>query len=230
MGIKKSVRGIPIIGNMAAYLYSRLPRRYPGSQLYWEQRYMSGGDSGAGSKGRLARFKADVVNTFVRENSVESIIEFGCGDGSQLNLSAYPKYIGLDVSITAIKLSKAKFAHDKSKSFFLYDSLCFVDNNNIFQADLTLSLDVIYHLIEDNIFHEYMKALFRSSTRYVIIYSSNWDARQSFHQKPRQFTEWIKQYAWDWQLAQKIDNIYAYESSNPLDTSHSDFYIYRKVT
>lgn len=42
-------------------------------------------------------------------------------------------------------------------------------------ADLTLSLDVIYHLIEDNVFFTYMDRLFDSSTKFVIIYSLNTD-------------------------------------------------------
>jgi hypothetical protein len=32
----------------------------------------------------LAEFKARAVNDFVRENSVKSIVEYGCGDGNQL--------------------------------------------------------------------------------------------------------------------------------------------------
>jgi len=97
------------------------------------------------------------------------VIDFGCGDGNQLSLANYSKYIGFDVSPTAIKVCKKRFAHDNSKSFFLYGSLCFVDNHNIFQADLTLSLDVIYHLIEDDLFNDYMISLFSSSKRFVII-------------------------------------------------------------
>src|SRR3989339_1402077 len=70
----------------------------PGTISFWEARYRSGGDSGLGSFGRLAQFKADVLNDFVRQAGIASIIEFGCGDGNQLRLAAYPSYVGLDVS------------------------------------------------------------------------------------------------------------------------------------
>lgn len=75
--------------------------RFGGSREYWEARYSQDGDSGSGSIGRLARFKAEFLNSFVLEHDVGSVIEFGCGDGRQLQLAEYPRYIGLDVSRVA---------------------------------------------------------------------------------------------------------------------------------
>ena len=73
-------------------------RPFPGSAPYWEQSYRKGGNSGAGSYGRLARFKADYLNGFIAQRRFQSILEFGCSDGAQLQLSAYPSYVGVDVS------------------------------------------------------------------------------------------------------------------------------------
>ena len=39
------------------------------SKNYWEKRYLKGGDSGDGSYGKLAEFKAKIMNRFVKENS-----------------------------------------------------------------------------------------------------------------------------------------------------------------
>ena len=47
---------------------------------------------------RLAAFKAEVPNDFVRARGIDSVIEFGCGDGAQLALAEYPAYVGIDVS------------------------------------------------------------------------------------------------------------------------------------
>src|ERR1700692_4583832 len=91
------------------------------SARYWEGRYSQGGNSGEGSYGRLAEFKASVLNTFIREHKIQSVIEFGCGDGNQLTLASYPQYIGLDVSRTVIMKCITKFKSDNTKSFFLYD-------------------------------------------------------------------------------------------------------------
>lgn len=86
-------------------LLNRIWRRlkFTNSKSYWESRYQKGGNSGFGSYGRLAKFKAEVLNDFVAKNSIQSVMEFGCGDGNQLKLAVYPKYIGLDVSPKAIK-------------------------------------------------------------------------------------------------------------------------------
>ncbi len=224
--IAKKIINIPFFYKCVKRLYFL---NFPGSQIYWELRYKNGKTSGAGSYNRLARFKADILNLFVKENNIKSVIDFGCGDGNQLSLSNYPMYIGFDVSHTAIRICKERFAGDKSKSFFLYDSLCFVDNHNIFQADLTISLDVIYHLIEDDVFNEYMKSLFSSSKKFVIIYSSNYNKNQTYHEKDREFTRWIELNAPNWKLLKKIDNEYPYDPSGLDNTSKADFYIFKKL-
>ncbi len=90
---------------------------FSGSAEYWELRYASGGSSGQGSYGRLAEFKAEVINNFVMERGVHSVIEFGCGDGNQLQLAKYPVYVGLDVSEKAVAMCKEKFNNDTSKLF-----------------------------------------------------------------------------------------------------------------
>src|SRR5947207_1460070 len=172
------------------------PTNFSGSASYWEQRYRGGGDSGAGSYGRLADFKAEILNRFVAAHAVESVIEFGCGDGNQLSLARYPKYIGMDVSASAIQMCKKRFVEDLSKSFFLYHPDCFVDRQGIFASDLSLSLDVIYHLVEDRIFDTYMRHLFGAGRRFVAVYSTNEDSStDDAHVKHRQFTRWVEQNA-----------------------------------
>ena len=86
------------------------------SKRYWENRYLSGGNSGDGSYGKYAEFKAKVLNDFVKENQIKEVIEFGCGDGNQLSLAKYPKYTGIDVSGKAIDLCITKHKNDPKKS------------------------------------------------------------------------------------------------------------------
>lgn len=199
---------------------------FPGSGNYWEERYRQGGTSGSGSYNRLALFKAEVLNDFVAKNSIGSVIEFGCGDGNQLKLAAYPNYIGLDVSKKAIQMCTQTFAEDTTKSFFLYDPFAFTDNGKLFQVDLALSLDVIYHLIEDEVFETYMKHLFQSAKRYVVIYSSDFDGTQRFHERDRKFTKWVEKNILNWQLRDVIKNKFPEDKTNPEETSKADFFIY----
>ncbi|MGD9858413.1 MAG: hypothetical protein AB7U20_26025 [Planctomycetaceae bacterium] len=66
---------------------SPLRRKFTGSSDYWVRRYRKGRNSGGGSYGRLAEFKAQVLNDLVREHRIQTVIEFGCGDGNQLALA-----------------------------------------------------------------------------------------------------------------------------------------------
>src|SRR5262245_15823168 len=109
VSVKDFVMRIPILRDIARKAYRRLPevsqplRRFPGSGRYWEDRYGTEGNSGVGSYGKFAAFKAEVINVFVAARGVQSVIELGCGDGNQLKLAQYPKYTGYDVSETAVR-------------------------------------------------------------------------------------------------------------------------------
>lgn len=192
---------------------------------YWENRYREGRDSGAGSYNRLAQFKAETINRFVAESGVQSVIEFGCGDGSQLRLAVYPMYIGVDVSPTVIASTKRAFEGDCTKSFILVSEV-----GPEHYSDLSMSLDVIYHLVEDDVFERYMNQLFECARRYVVIYSSN-DNRQSdsSHVRHRCFTEWISKNRSDFTQIGFVRNAYP-ETAKDLDnTSFADFYFFAKV-
>ena len=186
---------------------------------YWDRRYQQGGTSGGGSVGRLARFKAEVINRFVRENDVRSVIELGSGDGTQLELAEYPRYIGVDVSKTVVEATREKFRDDPTKQF--HTALPAGTT-----ADLTLSLDVIYHLVEDAVFERYMTDLFDAATRFVIIYASNKDECGAVHVRHRKFTDWIERNRPEARLLQTIANRYPEDPADPVETSFADFYIF----
>jgi SAM-dependent methyltransferase len=176
--LKESIKHILMVGPCARELGRTVRRlRYRFIQFrsatYWEARYASGGVSGPGSEGHLAKFKAKVLNDFVGRHAIKSVIELGCGDGNQLSLSEYPQYVGIDVSPTAIIRCQELFQHDKSKRFLVSRENC---AQNPEPAELALSLDVIFHLVEDNVYEQYMRSLFDAATRFVIIYSDNQEA------------------------------------------------------
>jgi SAM-dependent methyltransferase len=199
---------------------------FPGSKEYWERRYAAGANSGAGSYSHLAEFKAAVINSFVAAHNVNSVIEFGCGDGNQLRLAEYPSYFGLDVSKTAIEKCRELFKSDNHKSFALLSD--YAREN----AELALSLDVIYHLVEDHVFEQYMRTLFEASSRYVIIYSSNTEGHDdigvSAHVRHRKFTGWIEKTYPQWKLLEHVPNQYPYEPESGSG-SFADFFIFEST-
>lgn len=178
---------------------------FPGSAAYWDRRYRRGRTSGAGSYGENAQFKADFLNAFVREHDVRRVVELGCGDGAQLSLAKYPDYVGVDVAPTAVELCRSRFAGAPGRRFF------YASERAAWRLargyDAALSLDVVYHLVEDDVFLQYMDDLFEIGDRFVVVYSWNeeaphgWEAA-SPHLRRRRFTDWVETRAPNWRLIQ----------------------------
>ena len=163
------------------------------SAEYWKKRYAAGGNSGGGSYGALADFKAQSLNCFIQENSVNSIVEYGSGDGNQLGLIKVANYLGLDVSPDAIKRTNDNYATDPSKRFQLYDPDTFKTTPNE-QADMSISMDVILHLTEDARYEKYMGYLFKSGIRFIGIFNTATDKqleKMALHNRYRDHRNWI---------------------------------------
>jgi SAM-dependent methyltransferase len=151
-------------------------------------------------------------------------LDLGCGDGNQLSLLNIPSYIGFDVSKTAIEICKLKYRNDLSKKFFLYKKNNYQKYASEFKPDLILSLDVIYHLVEDNIFDEYIINLFNYALKYILIFSTDYDMiNEAIHHRDRNFSNVILSKFPNWELVEKI--------YNPLkgELSSADFYFYQKI-
>lgn len=222
--LMKALTFLPGFKNVLALYQKYSPgKSFISSASYWEERYLSGGNSGPGSYGKLAQFKAEVINEFVASENVSTVIEFGCGDGNQLLLANYPHYIGVDISLTAIAKCRQLFSMDKSKSFIVASRYAGE------RADLAMSLDVIFHLVEDAIFADYMNTMFAAAVKYVIIYSSNFDGeglRSAYHVRHRKFTDWIEANYPSFKLTRIIKNRFPFQG-NESKESFADFYIYK---
>jgi cyclopropane fatty-acyl-phospholipid synthase-like methyltransferase len=219
--VKELVRPLPGVRRMSLF---RQQLAFRGSSQFWERHYARGETSGAGSYGHAAQAKAEFLNAFVHQNTIQSVVEFGCGDGNQLSLAEYPRYVGLDVSRTAIGLCRRRFAADLTKSFFLYDGTCFTDHGRVFAADLAISLDVIYHLIEDQIFETYMTHLFDAGQRSIVIYSTNSEVGDDApHVRHRIFTTWVERNCPQWELTEVT------RGPNEESAGRADFFTYKRV-
>lgn len=224
--MRRVIRRIPVLGSAARRVYRRLfrPAPFTSSAEYWRVRYASGDDSGAGSYAKFGAFKAQVLNAFVRDHDIIRVIEFGCGDGNQLSLASYRSYCGVDISEDAIRLCRTRFEGDSTKTFVR------TEDYRGERAELALSLDVIYHLIEDDVFGAYMIRLFDAAERYVIIYSSDTEERgddRDAHVRHRRFSRWITDHRPEWTRVDHIPNRYPY-TGDPLTGTFSEFHIYAK--
>lgn len=194
------------------------------SEVYWEKRYKTGGDSGSGAYGRLAKFKSNQINDFLEKNKINDIVELGCGDGANLKLYNFKNYTGFDVSKTIIKSNKKRF----KKKNYQFDLIKNLDESK--KYDLALSLDVLYHLTEEKIFEKYLNSLFNISSKYVIIYSSNFESFDylNAHVRHRKFENKVPK---SFELIDHIPNIFKSKAIHDQSGENSvcDFFIYKRI-
>lgn len=188
---------------------------------YWEARYRSGGNSGAGSRGRLAAYKAGFINGLIEANSVRRVTDFGCGDGHLLSMLRVAEYTGLDVSAAALARCAERFPR--------HAFLPFARAGEASPADLCLSVDVIFHLVEDDVFAAYIAALFAGAERLVLIYASNADQDwPAPHVRHRRFTRHLAERHPAWRLCAHLPNPFPYDPAAPDETSFADFFVYAR--
>ncbi|MGG6895858.1 FkbM family methyltransferase [Rhizobium sp. BR 315] len=196
------------------------------SAKYWEHRYLAGGNSGAGSYNRSAEYKALILNAFVAEKQLGHVGELGSGDGNQLRYLNFENYTGFDVSRTAIDLCRSIHGSRPGCTFVWLGEPQLEMSRYNEAFELTLSLDVIFHLIEEDVYRAYIERLFAMSRRYVIVYASNHDGPDrhgAIHVRNRRFTDDVARWLPEWKLLKHVDNPY----KHPL-ISEADFFVFGK--
>lgn len=196
------------------------------SDAYWEKRYADKGNSGDGSYGKLANFKAEIINGIIKDYRIKSVLDYGVGDGNQystLNLDNIT-YYGIDVSSTAISICKNMFP-DKSNCFMSVNE--YKETNTT--CELSMSCDVLYHLIDEDLYHSYLKNLFEFSNKYILIYARNQTKKHADHVYFREFNDYFVN-TYKCTLIKKFPNRYPQKilGLDNSTTSPSDFYLYLK--
>ena len=172
------------------------------SKQFWEDRYSQGGNSGGGSYGNSATLKATIINDIIKRYKIKSINDHGHGDGNNIALlEGYDQYTGYDVSKTARDICIHKFKDHTAKRFISRETM-------FKKADLALSLDVLYHLVEEKVYTSYLKKLFSKCT-YVLIYAQDFDGDVSLHCRSRKFTTYIEETFPDYKLIETINGYHS---------------------
>lgn len=174
---------------------------------YWNDRYYNGGHSGSGSKGNLLKWKAEIINAFIEEKEIKTVVDLGCGDG---NLSQLLKgtYHGVDISTIAIKIAKGK---RKGKYYTTPPDEVF---------DLAISADVIFHITDKQALKEHLSYL--KKHKYFIIYSPKEIETKVDHVR-----------SWDWLKMLRRKPLRTIKQKYPVSQfgtsrgSYSEFYIYK---
>lgn len=183
------------------------------SKQYWETRYKQNGTSGLGSYNTAAAIKANYINSVITKYEIKTINDFGHGDGNQIGLlTGFENYTGYDVSKTIRNKCIEKYKEQPQYSFIS-------DYEKFIPCDLVMSLDVIYHIIEEDIYINYINNLFTLG-KYVLIYAVDKNETPSEHVKFREFTGYISMHFQDFTLIEtapgyhKDVNFFLYKKNN----------------
>jgi len=186
---------------------------------YWENRYKSGQNSGDGSYGESAKYKANVINDYINKLSIKTIGDYGCGDGNQINLlSGFELYHGYDISDFIIDSNTVRFVN--KNNMFFYKNII-----DLPECDLNISLDVLYHICPISEYTTYLTSLFDKSKKYVLIYSTNRDedfelTDENDYAYHRKFKEWVENNISGFELIEMLEN--------PLSDA-INFYLYKRI-
>jgi hypothetical protein len=131
----------------------------------------------------------------------------------------------MDVSPTVIQRCIRQFGSDSTKSFIAFRDDAFLDRAAALKCEMAMSLDVVFHLVEDDVFDRYMSRLFGSASRYVVVYATNEEIPDAApHVRHRNFTGWVAHHHPDWFLVEHVVRAGKEAVSEP------DFFVFEPVT
>lgn len=170
------------------------------AQEYWEGRYASGKTSGAGSRGLVAKQRADFINEFIQEHDIKSVVDWGVGDGYLLELLSLKndQYLGVDLSATAIGINMLRFGR--------YQWLKWNPLRSPYvtvEAEMALSIDVIFHLVSDHDYAAYMEALSASATRFLLVCSPDEEADPEISGEHILWRKWTPYIRTTWEMIEE---------------------------
>lgn len=113
---------------------------------FWDERYRTGLSSGKGSVGDYRKWKWNLIEKYVNIKD-KCILDVGCGDLQFLKRKKFKDYFGIDISPTIIARNKKRH---RKLSFAVLDATW--HDLVIFQRDVVLCMDVLFHIMDDERF------------------------------------------------------------------------------
>ncbi len=145
---------------------------------FWNDRYLAGISSGKGSVGAYRDWKWAIIEQYI--GSIDNVVDVGCGDLSFWDGRGCTNYQGIDISKHIISLNK----HLKPAwQFFVHGADKY--NHNV-KGDIVLCLDLLFHILNDNIFRDILTNVCYYSREWIFIFTWQinifymWKVRKSF--------------------------------------------------
>ncbi len=165
---------------------------------------------------RLARYRTNFLNRFIRQNDTADLIQFGCADGKLPQRLKVGAYLGVDAAPEVLAQCRHAGRNDPSRQFLTAKNLPARAT-----ADLALSVEAIHRLVAETEFNAHFRGLFDTARRHVIIHGSDgwpgWAGAAS-----RRFTAHVQRYFPAWRLAAHIPSPF------PPTAAAGDFFVYAR--
>lgn len=185
------------------------------TRRYWNRRYQRGSGSSFEPHEGVINFETGLINEFIKKHEIKSVLDMGCGDGSVFQrLRNLPIYHGMDISSIIIARMQQKYEKDDSRMFFEPHTM------PDYYYDLVISIDTIYHLVNDHEYIDYLEKLEKKCKNYLIISSTNYNAYYGGgYIRHRAFLKDIKDLGF--KLLKKVDS--------PFDTDQCGYFVFEKL-
>lgn len=146
------------------------------SQVYWEARYKSGRDSGAGSAGKLRDWKWKIIESY--SPKMQQVLDVGCGDLRFWYGRECWNYTGVDFSPTIIEHNRKL----KPNWNFILSSAS--DTNlNLHRYDVVFCFDTLFHVMVDSDYYAILKNLCDWTGNWLFIYTWERNPLGTLYQK-----------------------------------------------
>jgi len=145
---------------------------------YWTVCYRIGIGAGPGSAGALLKFKINYLNTIFGKYNINSIFDFGCGNGvvsAKLNCQSY---FGVDICPLAIEnfrlsIKKQNFQAEIGQ-FEDYSKEIIISKLKT-KPDCCICLDVLYHISDFECLKKTLQNIFNCGAKFIVLYTIPWD-------------------------------------------------------
>lgn len=138
---------------------------------YWNNRYNSGGNSGAGSYYDEAQVKGNYINKIIANKEISKILDIGVGDGNQLlYIKGFDFYLGYDISPKAIRMCE-QTNYNSRLNYKFTSEIQSLPNN----FDLCMCIDVLFHQVNPEDYWATLMHLFNiNDSKYVLLYTTSY--------------------------------------------------------
>ena len=150
-----------------------MPFRKFDNKQFWNNRYLKSPSlgSGPGSRGEIAILKSRNIQDIVLNNSISSILDYGCGDLHCIDPCLIEQYVGVDLSEIVLEKNRKLFPN---KKFITPQEL---DDDRF---DLVVCQDVLIHQdTKDKFMYIFNTCL--SKTNKIFLFSTLTSRKDSRH-------------------------------------------------